>query len=69
MKTDKACPFCGQNSVRVIGEKRDETKPPYATGYQVECINCGSRGPSGMHNEANAVLAWNIGDNGFRRKS
>ena len=63
MKTKNACPFCGFNSTTVLG-------PPESTqgkGYQVECINCGARGPCGMKDPYSAIGVWDHGDMNYRR--
>lgn len=71
LKTEKGCPFCGFNSTQVIKNPKQKLKirmddavyhPP---GHQVECINCGARGPCGFKSKKEAVLAWDRGDNYF----
>lgn len=61
MKTNNACPFCSQNSVQVLGPKTSPNTSTHALGYQVECVNCGARGPCGMINEDEAIAVWDQG--------
>ena len=36
-------------------------------GKQVECLNCGARGPCGMKNDDEAIKVWENGDVGYKR--
>lgn len=62
-KIENTCPFCGCLSTQVL-------QPPSSThgkGYQIECINCGARGPCGMATPEDACLAWDKGDPPYER--
>ena len=61
------CPFCGLLSTHVLGPTTSPNTSTHAKGYQVECINCGARGPCGMANSKSAVLVWDRGDCQYRR--
>lgn len=52
------CPFCGFLSTQILTPE-DSTG---GKGYQVECANCGARGPCGMARPVDAVIAWDSGD-------
>lgn len=39
-KSEKGCPFCQQKDGNIV-----ESVPPAMKGLQVECNNCGARGP------------------------
>jgi Lar family restriction alleviation protein len=60
MKTTNGCPFCGYHSTRILSPRT----PPEGTyeSYQVECINCGARGPIDFEKEKDAIFAWDNGD-------
>ncbi|MCC6798179.1 MAG: Lar family restriction alleviation protein [Candidatus Hydrogenedentes bacterium] len=53
-----ACPFCKLNVGTVV--KADPVSRP---GVQVQCTNCGARGPV-YYTEIEAVDAWNRGMGG-----
>ena len=55
------CPFCGYLAPHVLGWA--ET----GKGYQIECHNCGARGPVGWIDEEAAAKAWDYGDPPHRR--
>lgn len=59
MEAEKECPFCGCNSIQVLTPKSKPQTSAHGRGYQVECINCGSRGPCGMIDEKAAIYVWN----------
>jgi hypothetical protein len=63
-KTDesKDCPFCGCGSIHVLGPKTRPLTSSHGRGYQVECINCGARGPCGMRTRKDAMLVWIHGE-------
>jgi Lar family restriction alleviation protein len=57
VETDKTsdCPFCGSSEVVIfIGKRRAGGKR-----WQVECVDCGSRGPNG-YTPQSAVQMWNF---------
>jgi hypothetical protein len=58
MKSNKSCPWCKCNDVRVLSEKTTPEIKGLLPGYQVECTNCAARGPSGYVDAANALAAW-----------
>jgi hypothetical protein len=66
MQRKNNCPFCGFLSTHVLGPRTSPEKSTHAKGYQVECINCGARGPLGMATEKDASLVWDRGDFGYR---
>src|SRR5512147_1424151 len=59
MKTEKVCPFCGEHSTQILSPKSKPNTSTHAKGYQVECMNCGARGPCGMATPDGAARAWN----------
>jgi hypothetical protein len=67
MKTKNVCPFCGFNSTRVLSPTTKPETSTYAKGYQVECFNCGARGPLGMATPKDAIGVWDKGDRGYER--
>jgi predicted RNA-binding Zn-ribbon protein involved in translation (DUF1610 family) len=58
LKIKNSCPFCGFRNAQVLGP----SKSTHGKGFQVECINCGARGPCGMASSDDAILAWEKGD-------
>lgn len=56
------CPFCGYLSTKVI-----HNKDYHPVGFQVECVNCGARGPAGMVDHNAAVMVWDKGDLDYNR--
>ncbi|MCY1307648.1 hypothetical protein D9M68_19670 [compost metagenome] len=62
MKANCNCHFCNENEIRVLNEKLTPDEQGLKPGYQVECVNCGARGPSGYATEAHALVAWHAGD-------
>lgn len=56
-----ACPFCGQLATSLIPATPGR-------GFQVECLNCGARGPAGAHSPDDATRAWDYGDGFFLRR-
>ena len=67
MKTKTDCPFCGCSSTQILGPNTKPQKSAHGKGYQVECLNCAARGPSGMVTGREAVLVWDKGDYGHER--
>jgi hypothetical protein len=63
IETKTGCPFCGCHSTHVLGPENST----HGNGYQVECINCATRGPCGMKSPKDAVLVWDYGDCGYQR--
>lgn len=64
------CPFCGFASARVLPPGWDQRGPDEGglpKGFQVECLNCGARGPCGMRSTVAARMAWDLGDGGYTR--
>lgn len=57
MKTKRDCPFCGENSVNILSPKT-VPQSTHGKGYQVECFECGARGPLGYVDKKNAILGW-----------
>ena len=64
MKTKNACPFCGYNSTQVLSPHNNNSN---LKGYQVECLNCGARGPCGMVSQKAAIGVWDKGDLHYER--
>jgi transcription elongation factor Elf1 len=62
MNTKNACPFCGCHSTQVLSPTTIPNTSTNAKGYQIECLNCGARGPCGMAMPADAAHSW---DNGY----
>lgn len=60
LSRSNACPFCGELATQVLD-------PLPGRGYQVECLNCGARGPAGGETEEAASRAWDHGDGFFTR--
>jgi transcription elongation factor Elf1 len=66
-KSANACPFCGFLSTQVLGSTTKPNTSTHAKGYQVECVNCGARGPCGMSTPKDAVAVWDNGDLDYDR--
>lgn len=62
MQMKKNCPFCGYSSRKILGPDSKPYPSTHGKGYQVECINCGARGPCGMATANDAVGAWDHGE-------
>jgi transcription elongation factor Elf1 len=62
MNTKNACPFCGCHSTQVLSPHTMPNTSTHAKGYQIECVNCGARGPCGMATPADAANSWDKGD-------
>lgn len=68
MRQKRGCPFCNCNSTQVLEPTSAPNTSSHAKGCQIECINCGARGPSGMLNSSAACSAWSEGEQGTRSK-
>ena len=55
MKSQSGCPFCQQQIINIL-----ESKPPNLIGKQVQCENCGSRGPV-YEDDKQAIEGWELG--------
>ena len=65
MKAKNECPFCRKYVIDIV-----KSLPPAMKGLQVECDNCGARGPI-YETEQDALLGWNfgiLGVNGRQRR-
>jgi Lar family restriction alleviation protein len=63
MKSENGCPFCRQQVIDIV-----ESHMPIASeGVQVQCDNCGARGPI-YENKEEAITGWELGisDHGKR---
>jgi len=58
MKAKNKCPFCGELDIHILGPQTIPEKSTHAKGFQVECFNCGARGPLGMATKKDAILEW-----------
>ena len=67
MKTKNACPFCGHDTTTILSPTTTPEPSDNRSGYQVQCVNCGARGPFGMASPELAIGAWEIGDLHYRR--
>lgn len=63
MKSKRSCPWCHCNDIRVLSKGLTPEVKGLFEGHQVECTNCGARGPSGYIDTSNAVGAWEGLDN------
>ncbi len=62
MQAETSCPFCGLDVVDYVASRAPEA----IDGIQLQCDNCGARGPVGNDN-AEALSLWNKhGGNGVR---
>lgn len=55
MKSENGCPFCREKVIVVI-----ESNSPNLVGKQVQCDNCGARGPI-YEDERQAIDSWELG--------
>lgn len=56
MKSEHKCPFCQQDVISIV-----KSEVPIAMdGLQVQCDNCGARGPI-YEDEKSAVTGWELG--------
>jgi predicted RNA-binding Zn-ribbon protein involved in translation (DUF1610 family) len=55
MKSEKGCPFCLEDIIQIV-----KSAPPAAEGLQVECDNCGARGPV-YGSKEEAITGWELG--------
>lgn len=58
MKSKTPCPWCKCNDIQVLSPGLTPHIKDLKPGHQVECINCGARGPCGYIDTANAIGAW-----------
>jgi Lar family restriction alleviation protein len=60
-KAFKLCPHCDEASSEKIEMSHDSrgTGDGIETYYYVECLSCGSRGPT-ADSEARALVLWNV---------
>lgn len=66
-KTKNSCPFCGFNSTQMLTPTSKPNTSTHAKGFQIECFNCGARGPAGMARPIDAVRVWDKGDGFYSR--
>jgi Lar family restriction alleviation protein len=62
MQSKKGCPFCQEKVIKVV-----KSVPPAMKGFQVECDNCGARGPIYENKEA-AIEGWELGIMGLGQR-
>lgn len=55
MTSKNGCPFCLEDVINVV-----ISTPQSAEGVQVQCDNCGARGPI-YENEEAAITGWEMG--------
>lgn len=55
MKSEKGCPFCREYVIQIV-----KSAPTAAEGLQVECDNCGARGPV-YGSKEEAFNGWELG--------
>ena len=55
MRSENGCPFCREDVIQII-----KSKPPASEGVQVECDNCGARGPI-YGSKKEAITGWEFG--------
>ncbi len=55
MKSENSCPFCQLKIINIV-----ESKPPNMAGKQVQCENCGARGPI-YEDDEKAIEGWELG--------
>ena len=60
MKSEKGCPFCREDVIQIV-----KSAPPASEGLQVECDNCGARGPV-YESKEEAIAGWEL--NLWRRR-
>jgi len=56
MKSENGCPFCRQDVIYVVKSEM----PTAIDGLQVQCDNCGARGPV-YENKKEAITGWEFG--------
>ena len=54
-KSKKGCPFCQQKDGIIV-----KSTPPAMEGLQVECNDCGARGPI-YETKEEAISGWELG--------
>ena len=62
MKSKNGCPFCQENIIDIV-----KSTPPAMEGHQVQCDNCGARGPI-YENEEEAIKGWELGISGIEER-
>lgn len=55
MKSETGCPFCHMDIIEIV-----KSAPPAIEGLQVECDNCGARGPI-YESKEEAITGWEFG--------
>jgi hypothetical protein len=55
MKSTNGCPFCKETVINIVNSEK-----PSISGYQVQCENCGSRGPI-CDDKDEAIKSWELG--------
>lgn len=58
-KSEKGCPFCQQKDGIIV-----KSTPAAVKGLQVECTDCGARGPIYATKEG-AISGWELGTFGI----
>jgi len=56
MQSENGCPFCRQHVIHIV----ESQLPTAIEGLQVQCDNCGARGPI-YENEEEALTGWEFG--------
>lgn len=59
MQSENGCPFCQENVISIV-----KSTPPAMEGLQIECDNCGARGPI-YENKDEAISGWELGIRGL----
>jgi Lar family restriction alleviation protein len=59
MKSEKGCPFCREDIIEIV-----KSAPQAMEGLQVECDNCGARGPI-YESKEEAIAGWEHGIRGL----
>jgi predicted RNA-binding Zn-ribbon protein involved in translation (DUF1610 family) len=59
MKSKNGCPFCREDVIGIV-----KSTPPAMEGLQVQCDNCGARGPI-YENKEEAIAGWELGISGL----
>lgn len=62
MRMQNPCPFCECLSLQILTPTSSPNRSTGGLGFQVECINCGARGPLGYKDKSSAKLSWEYGD-------
>jgi Lar family restriction alleviation protein len=59
MKSNNGCPFCQEDVINIV-----QSVLPAMKGLQIECENCGARGPV-YETEEEAIAGWELGIEGL----